>query len=560
MLHQMLWSLIRQDYTEWDLVVVDDSDEPMDWNNLSVYPRLFSEITRTGHKLKIVHGPRVSRIGAAYQAGLMASWPENELFFRVDDDSWLEPDYLAKLVDLFSNEDLGACSGLFLHPGQEMETLSKDDPRLGHAKIDNLSDHCNIQWFKHETKDPIEAEHLTANILFKRNILMGIGGFETGLFRQHRDETQVSWRLHVEGHRLLVHPKAVAWHLRGVNGGARGHSPDVYLNDHRNFMAQRRTMKPGIHLNLSHGIGDGLMATPMLHKLRQNNQGKNIAVYAPWAKDILKGNPDIDEVADNPLDAQRTIRLERSVYQWASANNWQGHLATAYCRMLDLPDPDSVRPRFFHGARDSDFQLPDGLDSKPYIVFAPWSSARTFDFYGPSGNKNWVHERWSQLVQWAHRKGYPCLQIRGSDEEPLIDGIDADLCGSDLRHAIYCISKAALVVSIDTMAHHVAAAFHVPTVVLWGRSRPENFGYFFDNVINIQGQCPGTLVDRVIKSGVSGGEKMEKVLLQRPCVNNDPWAMDQIACPIPDHPCMTGIDTDTVIKAMDSFISKMKAA
>jgi len=46
MLHQLLWSLIRQEYKDWDLVIVDDSDTPVDWNSLGVYPRLFGEISR----------------------------------------------------------------------------------------------------------------------------------------------------------------------------------------------------------------------------------------------------------------------------------------------------------------------------------------------------------------------------------------------------------------------------------------------------------------------------------------------------------------------------------
>jgi ADP-heptose:LPS heptosyltransferase len=556
----MLWSLIRQACHKWDLIIVDDSDQPLNWNSLGVYPRLFSEITRTGHKLNIVQGPRVSRIGAAYQAGLMAAWPENELFFRVDDDSWLEPDYLELLASLFSDKELAACGGLFLHPGQDIETLCQGDPRLQSAKIENLSDQCNIQWFRHEKTLPLEVEHLSANILFRRESLLAIGGFETSLYRQHRDETQVSWRLKVEGHKLQVDPKAVAWHLRGVSGGARGHSPDLYLNDHRNFMAQRRTMKSGIHLSLSHGIGDGFMATPMLSELRRINKDKNIAVYAPWAKDLLIGNSDIDEIAEHPLDAQRTMRLERSVYTWASANQWKGSLAGAYCRMLDLPEPADIRPRYFVTQKDLEFQLPRALQDKSYILFAPWSSAKTFDFYKPSGNKNWVHERWSELAAWARNNGFASAQIRGSEEEPLIDGIDVDFCGKPLREAISMIRGAALVVSVDTMAHHAAAALNVPAVVLWGRSLPERFGYDFENIVNITGACPGVLADRIIRTANSMDERTEKVLLPRPCINNDQWAMDQIECPIEGHPCMNGIGAQEVIDAMGSLLSKTKAA
>ncbi|MBI4965347.1 MAG: glycosyltransferase [Desulfomonile tiedjei] len=555
MLHQLLWSLIRQEYKDWDLVIVDDSDVPVNWNSIGVYPRLFSEITRTGHDIRIAAGPRVSRIGAAYQVGLKVAKTENPLFFRVDDDSWLEADYFSRLVQVMKQDDVGACGGLFLHPGQEIETLEPHDPRYSHATIEGLSDQVNIQWCRHKASDLVPVEHLTANILFSRKWLERIGGFETLLYNQHRDETQATWRLHVEGARLFVHPLAIAWHLRASGGGSRGYSPDVYLNDHRKFMAQRKSMKPGIHLNLGHAIGDGFMATPMIHMMREMNPNRNLAVFAPWAKAILDGNPDLDEIADHPLDAQRTVRLEQSVYAWASANGWKGHLAQAYCRMFDLPEPKDLTPRFFWNSDKGSFAqtIPEG----PYIVIAPWSTAKTFDYYGPSGNKNWPLDRWPEVVAWAHEKGFRVVQLRGSKEEPLIDGVDVDLCERPLREAFAVVEKASLMVSVDTMAHHAAAAFGVPGVVLWGRSKASHFGYTKENIINIQGECPGIAVQNHA-SGVAiarthGRAPMDgnSLILERPCINDDQWAMDKEACPIPGHPCMAGISTDTVIAALE---------
>jgi len=553
MLHQLLWSLIRQEYKDWDLVIVDDSDVPAQWNGLGVYPRLFSEMTRTRHEIRIVAGPKVSRIGAAYQVGLKAAKPENPLFFRVDDDSWLEADYFSRLVEVMKREEVGACGGLFLHPGQEIQTLVSQDPRYRHATIEGLSDQVNIQWYRHETSDLVSVEHLTANILFSREWLERIGGFETALYNQHRDETQATWRLHVEGAKLFVHPRAVAWHLRAAGGGSRGHSPEIYLNDHRRFMAQRKTMKPGIHINLGHAIGDGFMATPMIHKMREMNPNRNLAVFAPWAKALLGGNPDVDQIAEHPLDAQRTIRLEQSVYAWASANRWNGHLAGAYCKMLDLPEPADLTPRFFwNGDKESSIRnIPD----RPYLVIAPWSTAKTFDFYGPSGNKNWPLDRWPEVTAWARKNGLKVIQLRGSKDEPLVDGVDVDFCEKPLREAFACIENASMIVSVDTMAHHAAAAFGVPSVVLWGRSKPAHFGYEKENIINIQGQCPGVIVQNHTLEGSQPSQPGKALIRERPCINGDQWAMDKEACPIPGHPCMSEISVETVIAALESLFN-----
>lgn len=551
MLHQLLWSLIRQHYPDWDLLIVDDSDQPVRWEIEGVYPRLFNEMTRTGHDVRIVQGPRVNRIGAAYQVGLTNSTPDNKLFFRVDDDAWLEPDYLTKLSAAMHDDAVYAAGGLFLHPGSPIESLSEDDPRYRHGKIDHLSDNCNIQWYRHDNCSTIEVEHLTANILFHRDRLESIGGFEAKLYRQHRDETQVSWRLHVEGGKLLVVPDAIAWHLRGVTGGARGHSAEVYLEDHRRFMAQRRTMKPGIHLSLGHGIGDGIMATPMLHQLRRRHPDRNISVFAPWAEAVLRGNPDVDALATHPLDEQRTIRLEESVYNVASASSETSHLIDVYCNMFGLPTPEDRKPRLYLTDDELAKELPPTLRTGPYVVIAPWSSARTFDLFGPSGNKNWPLGNWSPVVAWAHEKGAKVVQFRASDDEPCVAGVDVDMVGLPLREVFRYIAAAALIISVDTMAHHVAAAFDVPTVVMWGRSMPRLFGYELPTVVNIKGECPG-LPAPSTKEGRHGNASVSATR-HRPCINNDQWSMDREPCPIPGHPCMSEITPEMVVNAAQSL-------
>jgi len=548
MLHQLLWSLIRQQYKEWDFILVDDSDEPVQWDKIGVYPRLFSEMQRTGHGIRIISGPRVSRIGAAYQAGFSAADTDNPLFFRVDDDAWLEPDYLSRLAAIMTDDSVGACGGLFLHPGAEIQTLQVSDPRYKYAAIENVSDQINVQWYRHEKKSPIPVEHLTANILFSRKWLETIGGFEALLFSQHRNETQATWRLHVEGAKLFVDPEAVAWHLRGANGGARKVHPDVFIKDHRKFMAQRRSMTPGIHISLGHAIGDGLMATPMLHVMRRMNPERNISVFASWAPAVLKNSPDVDEIAQHPLDAQRTVRLEQSVYAWAGANQWKGHLAEAHCLMFNVPLPDDMIPRLYFGQDEPTGKVP--ID--PFMVIAPWSSARTLDFFQPSGNKNWPLDRWLAVVEWAHKKGLKVVQLRGAEDEPLIEGIDLDLCAKPLREAFACIARAKVLVSVDTMAHHAAAACGVPSVVLWGRSKPEHFGYKKDNIINMQGECPGIQVKQQIS--VQGTEPyFVWVTRDRPCINGDQWAMDKEVCPIEGHPCMSGISVNAVLDALESL-------
>ena len=113
-----------------------------------------------------------------------------------------------------------------------------------------------------------------------------------------------------------------------------------------------------------------------------------------------------------------------------------------------------------------------------------------------------------------------------------------------------------MVISVDTMAHHAAAALGVPSVVLWGRSKACHFGYVKSHIINIQGECPGITVRQEFKQDGRADSLVDDVIKERPCIGNDQWSMDKQVCPIEGHPCMAGIPTERVIEAIVKLTSK----
>jgi hypothetical protein len=292
----------------------------------------------------------------------------------------------------------------------------------------------------------------------------------------------------------------------------------------------------------------------MLRMMREANESRDIAVFAPWAGAVLAGNPDVDVVADHPLDGQRTVRLEQSVYAWASTYKWKGHLAEAYCEMFGLPMPEDITPHLWFTQEEEALPLPDAIRDRPFMVISPWSTAHTFDLYQPSGNKNWPSDRWLSVVNWAHENSLSVVQVRGSEEEPLIAGADLDFCGQPLREAFLLVRQAQLVLSVDTMTHHVAAALNVPAVVLWGRSTASHFGYDKRSIINIQGECPGIPISPHSLEDTQSKDSLESPVLERPCVHGDQWAMDREVCPIAGHPCMSSITWEMVQAALEKLI------
>ena len=133
-LHQVLWSLRNQTNSWFDIVIVDDGEGDFNekaWTEDSFYGPLIKELQQK-HKVKIISSPKSDKIGAVYQAGLLWAIKEwnNPLFLRCDDDVWLDPNYLEKLVKVFDDPKVGAAGGLMLNPGSDIQTIEAGDENI----------------------------------------------------------------------------------------------------------------------------------------------------------------------------------------------------------------------------------------------------------------------------------------------------------------------------------------------------------------------------------------------------------------------------------------------
>lgn len=519
-LHQLLWSLRNQTFKEWDLIIVDDSQSEFSqesWTKDQLYARLISELQLQKHRVKIIPGPKSGNVGAVYQVGWNVSrmdW-KNPLFYRADDDTWLDPTYMEHLHSVFSDPLVGAASGLMLTPGKKPEVLDELDHRYEWGTIDHLNSGFNLQWVRHNRKTPFQVEHLNSNQMFRNDILELINGFEPKLYSWFREETQCSWRVHVEGMKVMVHPLAEAWHLRADSGGTRPLGNKA-LDDARAFSMQRKSMKPGIHVSLTHAVGDLIMATPAIEGLRKKFPNRNLVVYHPYGKDVFTGNPNIDIIAKTYNDEHRTCRIEKSIYSWMSENKWTGHMVGAYCKMLDVDIPDDVCPKLF--------DIVPFTQDKDYVVITPQSNAKIYDFSDISRTKYWPNERWQEVIDFVvNELGMEVVHLTGEEVHDKFDNV-IQINNLNFRDAWSRIAGAKLLLSIDTMGAHVAAALNVPSVVIWGRTNPETYGYQKDNIINFYTKCPE----------------------DHPCFGGVAWQQDKKQCPLAGHPCMNSTSAEMV--------------
>jgi len=263
-------------------------------------------------------------------------------------------------------------------------------------------------------------------------------------------------------------------------------------------------------------IGDAVMTEPLLRRLRA--RGERLAVGAlPWVAPVYRAMPHVDEVIEFPFQhgglqfkARRSIAkqvggrfdtayvlpnsLKSALLPFlASIPKRVGYLGEARVGLLthrlknpkDKPpmvafysalsgDKEGLardRPRLQLGPAQVEAALAAlGLAAGQYYVFAPGAE------YGPA--KRWPAIHFAEL---ARALGAPAVLLGSGKEADLCheiagaagEGHCLNLAGkTSLLQAFALISAAKAVVSNDSGLMHVAAAFGVPQVAVFGSSSP----------------------------------------------------------------------------------------
>lgn len=264
-------------------------------------------------------------------------------------------------------------------------------------------------------------------------------------------------------------------------------------------------------------IGDAVMTEPLLRRLHA--RGERITVGAlPWVAPVYRAMPQVDEVIEFPfhhggLQWRERKRLAREIEGrfdvayilpnslksallpfLASIPKRVGYLGEARVGLLThrLKNPKGKPPMVaFYSALSGEGEVErdrpklalvqekvdaalkgQGLSRRGYFVFAPGAE------YGPA--KRWPAIHFAEL---AKQLDLPVVLLGSAKEAPLCAEIAheagagrcIDLAGkTSLLDAFALIAASRAVVSNDSGLMHVAAAFAVPQLALFGSSSPEH--------------------------------------------------------------------------------------
>jgi heptosyltransferase-2 len=325
-------------------------------------------------------------------------------------------------------------------------------------------------------------------------------------------------------------------------------------------------------------LGDVVLTTPLFRELKRLFPTAELdCLVAPRGAEILEGLPELDRIIvhnkrqGSLKDLRRILRvIKRNDYDlvisphrsprsaiivwWSGAPRRVGYEENA----LPFLYTDRVRrPMDRHeGARILALARPVGgtggeikpylaltdeellgakelLGDRPTVAFAPGSAWPT---------KRWPAERYGELAASFTAEGYRAVLLGSPGDREVAGkasgasvGTAVNLAGrTTVRQMAAIIAGADLLVANDSAPVHMAAAFDVPTVALFGPTVPE------------MGFRP------LSEWGLSlGAEGLEC----RPCS-----AHGGAECPVGHFACMLGMDVDSVWRASFGLLEEKMAA
>ncbi len=273
-------------------------------------------------------------------------------------------------------------------------------------------------------------------------------------------------------------------------------------------------------------IGDAVMTEPLLRRLQARGERTTVAAL-PWVAPVYRAMPQVERVIEFPFahgglqwSARRAMarelhgQFERAVVcpnslksalipWWAGIADRVGYHGESRWGLLStrLANPSKTdRPPMvaFYGALSGEDSF---ATEQPQLTLAPTEVAAALAplklargayavlvpgaEYGPA--KRWPAAHFAALAhQWVQRSGQAIVLLGSAKDAPVCAdiaqavlasgaGVCLDLSGRiGLREAMALVSAARAVVSNDSGMMHVAAAFAVPQVAIFGSSSPRH--------------------------------------------------------------------------------------
>lgn len=356
-LSHTLLSIAFQTYTPIEVIIVDDTPEPINLTTLPLYEYVFKLLDEKKIEWKVIFGKKQ---GQHHSHQFIQEVAKGDLIFRIDDDEIAQPDVLEKLVPMMT-KGVGAVAPCVMLPNSERLPMGLENTI---ATIGSP----NIQWYKWGgVKD---AEHLYSCFLYRK----GIARYELSLSNKaHREETIFSYSIKRAGYNLLVNGYARVWHWRMPNGGIRSdnneqdyHHDEGVFNSLLSIWGVAKEESKMIVLDC--GLGDHWAFKTLLPELTKKYPKITIAACFP---DVFYDYPDIKliSIADAKMiyGDINAFQVYRYLWEWNDKGE-KMHLIDGFRKLYlnensNIPLQQEVKGQEHTSSKKLSFRKMEGIDT-----------------------------------------------------------------------------------------------------------------------------------------------------------------------------------------------------
>lgn len=235
------------------------------------------------------------------------------------------------------------------------------------------------------------------------------------------------------------------------------------------------------------GLGKNIAATALCESIKLTYPDRKLILVVSHPEAFLN-NPFADRVYfignksyfyEDYIKDKDTLIFKQEPYNQTDHILRKKHLINNWCDILNVPYTGQQPQIFVNMAQKMTTGL--WLRNKPTMVIQTNGGPLTGQKYGYSWSRDIPYDYAQQIVD-KYKNDYHVFQITRPDSQKLegVEVVDKAMSNMELFALLVNAKKRVL---IDSCMQHTAAAFKLPSTVLWVGTSPKVFGYNIHNNI-----------------------------------------------------------------------------
>jgi len=251
-------------------------------------------------------------------------------------------------------------------------------------------------------------------------------------------------------------------------------------------------MKEKYGLVVEGGVGDHILATPMIRSFRNKHSNAEIGVISTHSR-VFQNNPraDLFYDASEPMDFwHRFVRgneencFRPNIYE-KNRMNQKKAMRKAICECYNIEDDNGPLELFTTPQEDGAVDQFLSQFKLPVVVLHGCGGRVRFANTKRTHNKDYPIDYMVEIIKNLMQR-FQFVQM-GIDGEPKIEGIPL-FWNTTIGEAFALAKKCYTFIAIDSFFAHAAAAFNKKGIVLWGSTSVKAYGHdIHENITGYEG-------------------------------------------------------------------------